>query len=678
MKMPATQTEFVAFDGGLDEVTPPLLLPSGRCRSAQNFELDTQGGYTRCLGYERYSGQPSPSDADYKYIPATVTGVVANGNTVTGATSGATGVVIASAADRVVATKVTGTFASGENLTIAAVVVAVTTAVAYSAGGDSQDQVAQYHNLAADVYRADIAAVPGSGAILGLKYFAGTLYAVRNNAGGTAAAWYKSSAGGWTAVTFSEEIAFTNANASVGEGDTLTKTATATISRVVVRTGTLASGTNTGKLIITGRSGSFTAGAATTTGGGSLTLSGAQTAITFLPGGRFNFRSYNFGLGERLYGCDGVNRAFEFDGTVMVPISTGMTADTPTHVATHKNHLFLSFSNSMQHSGIGSPYTWTIVSGAGELNLGSPITAMQPMPGDNIAGGAMACFTANQTYLLYGTSSSDWQLVTQRSDIGALAYTAQFIDAAYYMDLRGVTSLGQSASFGNFEASTLSGLVRPIVNTNKGRIKDSCVIKDKNQYRVLCSGGVVLVMTLRANGVAGFMPLLLAHAMVLMDQSDSSSGEELVFYGDDAGMVYQGEVGTSFDGEPIESFLLLGFNSSKSPRVLKQYRKVVFEVSALGYAQFYCSAELDYASSSVGAVDAEIVGFGLDAPVGGSWDTGVWDAGSWDGLTLLPAELPITGLAQNISIRITQFSDYHQSLTFYNGLMHYTPRRQMR
>lgn len=680
MRMPATQTEFVSFDGGLDQVTPPLLMPPGRCRTAQNFELDTQGGYVRSLGYERYDGRASPSDADYKYIPATVTGAVTNGATVTGATSGATGVVIASGLDRVIVTKVTGTFVSAENLTISAVVVAVTTAAAYTAGGDSQDQIAQYKNLAADVYRADITAVPGTGEILGIKYFGGSLYAIRNNAGGTAADWYKSSGTGWTAVTFGEEVAFTNANTGVGEGDTLTKGGvTATISRVVVQTGSLGSGVNTGRLIITGRSGgNFSAGAATTTGAGALTLSGAQSAITFLPDGRFSFKAYNFGAGERLYGCDGVNRAFEFSGTVMVPIATGMTADTPLHIAAHKGHLFLSFANSMQHSSIGDPYSWSVVTGAAELNLGSPVTAMMPMPGDNVAGGAMACFTTSQTYLLYGTSSADWELVTQRSDIGALAYTAQFIDTAYYMDLRGVTSLNQSANFGNFEASTLSGLVRPFVTENKSRIKDSCIVKDKNQYRIMFSGGVLLVMTLRDNGVAGFMPISLAHSMVLMEQSDSSAGEEVVFYADEDGMVYQAEKGTSFDGDAIESFMLLGFNSSKSPRVLKQYRKVVFEIGALGYAQFYHSAELDYGNTDLGSIDAEIVGFNTNAPGGGSWDTGVWDVGNWDGSTLLPAEISITGLAQNISIRITQFSDYHQPLTFYGGLMHYTPRRQMR
>ncbi len=680
MKMAPTITEFIGFDGGLDLVTPPLMVPSGRCRSAQNYELDTMGGYKRCLGYERYSGKAKPSDATYKYIPATVTGVVAVGDTVTGATSAATGIVIASASDRIVVTRVSGNFTSGENITISASVVAVTTAAAYADGGDSQDQRAQYLNLAADNYRASIAAVTGSGSILGLKYFAGNLYAIRNNAGGTAAEWFKASSSGWTAVTFGEEISFSNANTNVAAGDTLSRGGvTSTISRVVVQTGTLVSGTNTGRLIITGRSGgNYTAGAATSTGSGTLTLGGVQTAISFLPGGRFVFKVYNFGNGDHLYGCDGVNRAFEFDGTVMTPITTGMTSDTPHLLSAHKNHLFLAFSNSMQHSGIGNPYTWTIVSGAGELNLGNTITGMLPMPGDNVAGGAMACFTTQRTYLLYGNSSADWQLVTQRSDIGAQTYTAQFIDTAYYLDLRGITSLNQSQNFGNFEAASLSALVRPFLIESKGRQVDSCVVKDKNQYRLLFTGGRMLVMTMRADGVAGFMPMSFPDEIVLLEQSESTDGSELVFYASNSGMVYQAERGTSFDGAAIEAFMLMTFNHSKSPRVLKQYRKMVFEVGALGYAQFYFAAELNYASPEIEQISSETVSFGSGNLGVGTWDTGTWDASSWDGTTLLPAELAISGVAQNISMRITQFSDYHEPLTFHGGLLHYSPRRQMR
>lgn len=677
--MPPTQIEFIPFEGGFDQITPPLMMPPGRCREVQNFEVDTLGGYRRCLGYERFDGHAKPSDAQYYLLPITLTGSIALGATITGATSSATGHVIAVADDRVVYTKAVGTFILGENIQVSAVTQAVATDVPRSGGGDSQEQRAQYANLAADVYRADIEAVPGSGNVLGVKLFNDTVYAWRNAVGDAAAEMYKSSPTGWTLVDLGEEIAFTNADVGILEGLVLTQGgATATIKRVLVESGSLQSGTNTGRLILAGRSGGdFSAGAATTPGG-TITLSGAQTAITLQPNGRYRFALYNFGAGRRLYGCDGANRAFEFDGEVFAPISSGMATDTPNLIAAHKNHLFLTFNNSLQHSAIGDPYAWTPLLGAGELNLGDTVTNLLPMPGDNIAGGAMAAFTRGQTFLLYGNSSADWQLVTQRHDTGAQRDTVQFIDTAYFLDAWGVSSMAATDAFGNFATASLSQDIRPWITEKKDNVLASCVVRDKNQYRLLFTGGRVLTMTLRGNKIAGFMPQLLAHQMVLIANDRTNDGQEEIYYADADGFVYQGERGTSFDGEPIEAYLTLAFNSSKSPRSLKQYRKLVFEVGGYGFAKFFVSADLAYGASEVPQLPAEVVGFGSDELGAGSWDVGNWDAATWDGASLLPAEHPITGVAQNIGVRLTQFSDYYEPLTFYGALMHYTPRRLMR
>ena len=71
---------------------------------------------------------------------------------------------------------------------------------------------------------------------------------------------------------------------------------------------------------------------------------------------------------------NGSGLAFEFDGTYLVPIRTGMTTDTPSHIAAHRNYLFLSFRGSLQMSGIGDPYAWSPVLGASEIAMGDTIT----------------------------------------------------------------------------------------------------------------------------------------------------------------------------------------------------------------------------------------------------------------------------------------------------------------
>ena len=168
-RMPAYKTDYIILSGGLDLVTPPLQIPSGRCRIAQNMESDLFGGYVTHSGYERYDGRVSPSSATYAVMTATITGVPVVGNTLTGLTSGATGRIIALPGGSFILTKVTGTFQLSENLQIAAVTVAVATSLAVTGGASTLLLAASYKNLAADVYRADILVVPGSGAIRGWR-----------------------------------------------------------------------------------------------------------------------------------------------------------------------------------------------------------------------------------------------------------------------------------------------------------------------------------------------------------------------------------------------------------------------------------------------------------------------------------------------------------------------------
>jgi len=357
-QLPKVQYELITLGGGLDLVTPLLSLPPGVARTAVNFECSITGGYTRIAGYERFDGRPSPSDAIYSTLTAAITGSIAAGNTITGATSGATGVVFLVSGSTVAYTKATGTFTAGETINVGGVGQGTVTALGPATPLTSQ-QSAQYLNLAADVYRADIGAVPGSGPIRGVAYYSGVVYAWRDNAGGTALAMYKSSVSGWTAVPYGFEMSFINGTIALVDGNTITgqtSGATATIKRVVLESGSWSGNDAAGRLIFASVTGTFQAGENLRIGSTTHAhAGGAQTAITALPNGRVETVVANFGGNvntTRLYGCDGVNRAFEFDFVqqVYVPISTGMADDRPNHIAFHKSHLFLSFGSSRARS----------------------------------------------------------------------------------------------------------------------------------------------------------------------------------------------------------------------------------------------------------------------------------------------------------------------------------------
>lgn len=668
--------DFIAFGGGLDIVTPPLFLPSGMCRAAQNYEVDPNGGYARITGYERFDGRPKPSDANYAIINITLTGAIAVGNTVTGVTSAATGVVIATASGYIAVTKVTGTFVSGETLNVGGVGQATTTSAAITDGASTPILHAQYKNLAADQYRADIAAIPGSGNVLGVVRFAGVTYGFRNNAGGTAAVLYQSSTGGWTAVTMYNEVGFTiGAVTTPADGETLTQGGvTATVKRVVTQSGAWA-GTAAGRFIITNPAGgNFAAGAATLSGGATVTLSGVQTAITLLPNGRYEFVKENFGGNVntiRLYGCDGVNRGFEFDGTVFVPIVTGMTTDAPSQVTAHEKQLFFSFVGSVQHSAPGTPYIWSPVLGASEIAMGDTVTGFMPQPG-SASVGALAIFTRNRTAILYGTGVANWQLITYRKELGAYAYSIQDVGYTMFLDDQGVTNIQTAQAFGNFSHSALSKRVRPWLNTQRTKTTASCVSRDKSQYRLFFSDQYALYVTFDGRKIAGMMPMLLGHAVRCIWSSEESDGTETIFFGSTNGMVYQMEKGTSFDGDAIEHYLHLAFNFSKSPRVNKRYRECALEVSGSGYADFSFSYELGYASLEIPQPTSRTV---LTSFSSVFWDAFTWDAFFWDGTALLPAKGDMEGTAVNVSVMLRGSSDFQQSIRFSGANVHFTPRR---
>ena len=466
---PAVRQEFIAFKGGLDLETPPLFVPSGMIRASQNYECDVMGGYKTVVGYERFDGRPSPSSQHYAVISLLITGAFAVGNTVTGGTSGASAVVLSvvpalgPASAYLVVTKIVGAFIAVENLKVAGVTQGVSTSGATVDGAATPLLHAQYTALAADNYRADIAAIPGSGDTLGVVRFNGITYGFRNNAGATAAAIYKSSGAGWVPVPLGETVSFTAGAVALNEGATLTQGGvTATVKRVVLLAGSVLAGTATGRLTIYNRAGgNFAAGAATTTGGGTLNLSGAQSPITIQPNGFYKFIVENFGGStgtRRVYGIDGANKGFEFDGTdySYTPIITGMATDIPTNLIGHGAHLFFSFPRgSVQFAGAGTPYIWTPLLGAGEISTGDEVTGFLELPGSQSAG-ALAILTQHRTFILYGTGPTDYVLVPYRKELGAYANSMQDLGFPLFFDDKGVADLQTVQYYGNFISSTLT------------------------------------------------------------------------------------------------------------------------------------------------------------------------------------------------------------------------------
>jgi hypothetical protein len=680
------KSKYIEFKGGLDQVTPPISANPGALRNSQNFEIDIISGYRRIQGYEAFDGRPKPSNASYSRIDVNITGTVSVGDIVTGDLSAATGVVIAvvttASPNYIIITKRVSNFTAGEDLLISAVIEANAIDSEVIDGAATVKLHAQYRNLAADEYRADITAVPGSGNVLGVQRLGSSLYAFRNDAGGTETLLYKDSAAGWTQVALGYEVSFSSGGVyEIMEGDTITgqvSTSTAVITRVMLQSGSWAEGTAQGKLIYASQSGPFQAedldvGANVDV----ATIVADGNPITLLPNGRFEFIINNFGglAGARkMYGCDSVNRAFEFDGTVFAPINTGMVADTPEHIAAFKNHLFLSFSGSVQHSGIGTPFAFTVILGAAELAVGDVVTGFMKQPGSE-GNASLAIFARNRIHILYGNSSLDWNLVFFREEVGAYAHTVQEFGMTLFLDDRGITNLLTVQAFGNFRHNSLSRHIRPFINDKKNEVTASCLVRDKNQYRLFFSDGSALYVTTDNTDVLGMMPILFTNPVECITSDENPDGTEEIYFGSDNGFVYELEKGTSFDGEPIPHFLTFHYNHFGSPRMDKNFKSLTLEAEGNGYAEFDLTYELGYGSVLISQPGTTTNILELQSA---QWDQAVWDAFFWDGKTLSPNNADLVGTAENISLTIRGESDYFAAMRFSGALTRYAPRRQLR
>lgn len=669
-QLPRVSDAYMPFSGGLDEETSPWEVPMGRLRGAQNYEQAIQGGYEDIQGYERFDGRTKPSSVSYAILNVVISGEFSVGDTITGATSGHTAEVLAvvttTSPAYLVITKQTGTFTDTENLEVSASVEGTASGTATVDAASTNQLDAQYKNLAADEYRSDITTVTGSGSILGVVMLSDVVYAFRNNAGGTAAALYKSSTSGWTAVDLGYEIDFTSGSEQPAEGATLdgaTSAASATVRRVILESGSWAGGDAAGRLILSGQTGTFQAENVDINGGTAnvLTIGGDTTAITLQPNGSYEFYISNFADSagnQRIYGCDGVNRGFEFDGTTFVPIDTGMATDTPEHVVVHRQHLFFSFGSSVQHSGIGEPYSWTILSGAAELAVDDDVTGMIRQPG-SAGAAALSIFSKDRVHILYGTSSLDWELVPYRDQVGARAGTIQNMAYTVFLDDRGLTDLQTSDQFGNFAHSTWSNVIQSTIIAKRSLAVTSCIARDKSQYRIFFSDGTALYCTFDKSTVTAIMPIALDHAPTCMWSAEDSSGNEVILFGASDGYVYQMDKGTSFDGASIDAYFTTHY-TNKELRWIKSYMNTAtIEARGSGYAEIEFDFDLGYVDPGVPQpVSAtQEIEFGAET----KWDDpgATWDTGFWDGRTLQPAEgFRLEGDAENISFTIRKSSDY--------------------
>lgn len=520
---------------------------------------------------------------------------------------------------------------------------------AYLAAAAGSEQTAM------DAARAAITAVPGSGPVRGVWVYNDNVYAFRDNVGGTAGVMHKATVAGWSAVTLPKTVAFTSGGTyEIVEGDVITGAtsgATATVRRVFVTSGTWAAGTAAGTLVLSGQTGNFTGENLNVAANLNVATIAGNSAQTTLPaGGKYEFINHNFyGASNRyrMYGCNGVGKAFEFDGTSLILISTGMVTDTPHRIAAHKNHLFLAFTGgSLQHSAIGDPHDWSPTTGAAELAMGSEITDLIMATTSNLA---IMC--ANKIAILYGNDSTDWQLETLTDEAGCVPWSADKIGAVTYLDARGVRQINTSQAYGNFRVGTITQGVHSWLMAKKvSEIVPtaSCRVRTKDIYRLFFSDNTVLSIHL---GKKNPEPMILDLGILVncIVSADNQDGEELIYFGSDDGFVYQMDKGRSFDGDAVTFYLRLPFNHLGAPQVLKRWHKAEIECTAAPTTTIGITGDVDYADPEEPSLPSQELSV---SGGGGFWDAVNWDEFYWSSAAEGVASAYLDVVGKNLSLLV--------------------------
>ncbi len=400
------------------------------------------------------------------------------------------------------------------------------------------------------------------------------------------------------------------------------------------------------------------------------------TGATLDPDGVYYFINYNFygnSTTECMYGCDGVNKPFQFDGTTFTQITVaGVTAEA-IRLAAHKNHLFLAYPKGQwAHSVVGTPTDFSAVNGAGAGGIGDEIQSIIPT-----VGGELAFFCRNRITILYGSTLDDWAIndfgsVSEQS--GAMGNTVQSIGSdLVYLDDRGLTTINQVASYGNFQTNTIDRDIRRMLEGRYDSVSFAFIARKTNEYRLVLveDETEVITFTFGKGGIEGIgrcvYPIIPSSFCSLEDQD----GTERIFAGCTDGFVYELDIGTSFDGAEYPSTFRSAYAHLGLPNNKKSFKLAKFVFESVDDFSFRCRPSFDYGSNKIAPHSIE----GDDVYGGGSyWGTAVWGQFSWGTQIYPEASISIAGVSRSLSLMFHLSSATIEPITVKNITVTYSVR----
>lgn len=690
-----------AFDGGLDTNSAALAVPPGALISGMNYEPLAEG-YARIQGYERYDGQEAPSAAQFWMLDFDAgTDPFTPGEIVTGATSGASGVLLDevldptgswdtdTAAGTLLLVAVNGAFLDNEALEVASTPRATCNGTLSVNTAPSEALRRTYLRQAIEWHRGQIEKVPGQGPVRGVAVHDGEVFAWRDVLGGAYCQTYKATPLGWSALGSIHRLTFNDGALEPVVGDVITgqtSLAIATIAEVIQDSGDFSTGTAAGSILVYNESGGPLVNEVAEIDNTFFANISNRTVQRIAPGGRIRTISHNFyGAADRyrLYGACETGKGFAVFSHGAALIDTRMNDDRPQRIFEIGNHLGFTFpGGSLQFSGTGEPHIFDPILGAGEIGFGTEITDVVQANET-----AVAIFGQSKIAVLQGNDSDNFALDVLTEEAGAEPDTAQRIARTVYIDKRGLRSLDATQAFGNFKTGALSGQFERYFRVKYRAGAEAIgtyVSRLKSHYRIVWNDGTGLAVYMGGKRPAAIPFSLGDMTPFCFGGGELADGECLLAGGED-GYVYRLDSGNSFDGDPIRGFVMTPFNHLGNPQQDSKFFKVTLELEAPAIATIGIAVQYDYGDGyqpMSGERDFTVMGGVSDFLVaggGGLWDSAIWDEFYWSAAVEARAEAYVDGIGRNASfIFATQAQTDEDPHTLQAYIVDHAPRKMRR
>lgn len=565
------KTKYFPLRGGMDLVTPPNEIHPGRLVDCYNYEIAPSGGYTPIDGFERDDGRGLPSAATFIIVSFSGgTAGLSPGAIVTGSASGATGYVLESPA------LISGSLSGGD---------AVGT-VSIMPKGD-------------------------------IDFAAGDIIKV-----------------GTVQVAVAVSVFPRGYSLSDAEGIAL-KVAAVELQRSLVQR-VPGSGPVRGVWLHKGIRYAFRDNlAGTACVMHKMTVNGwavVPGVPALLPGGKYYFENNNFYAGAdtiNMYGCDGKNDAFEFDGATFTQIAgPSVPGQKPTQIKVHQKQLFLGYQGGqIFYSPVGNPLgTYTSVNGAGQIGIGDEITGWLSLP-----GGVLGIWAKDSIHILHGTSYLDYSLVVHTDQAGGIADTMQSAGRVLFLNEAGISELSTTETFGGFKAAAISRLIDKALRGKLDKVVSSVVVPVKDQYRVFFSDGTAITATYIGEE-QGYQFSQSSYGknitcIAAPKRADGEGRKTDIYFGDDDGFVYKMDSGYSMDETPMFCFARLPFyNLGVQSQKIRFMKAVLWldatTISSISSIRF--KPDLSLTDGDIPLHD--YVEIGETSNIG----AGVWNVSSWN------------------------------------------------